>query len=55
MLINRRKQKLIPTYELHVKGRWKGEVKDGSGGSIGERPLQHKAVRAEHGHCKRAC
>eukprot|EP00891_Asterochloris_glomerata_P004208 jgi/Astpho2/4208/fgenesh1_pm.00064_%23_11_t len=35
VLINRRKQKLIPTYELHVKGSWKGEVKDGSGESIG--------------------
>ena len=55
MLINRRKQKLIPTYELHVKGSWKGEVKDGSGVSIGERPLQHTAARAEHRHCWRAC
>lgn len=51
VLINRRKQKLIPTYELHVKGSWKGEVKDGSGESIGEGPLQHTAVRAEYRQC----
>ena len=55
MLINRRKQKLIPTYELHVKGSWMGEVKDGSGVPIGEKPLQRTAVGAEHRHCRRAC
>lgn len=30
-LINNRKKKLIPSYELAVKGQWKGEIKDGSG------------------------
>lgn len=30
-LINNRKKKLIPSYELAVKGSWKGEIKDGSG------------------------
>lgn len=29
-LINNRKQKLIPSYELAVKGQWKGQIKDGS-------------------------
>ncbi len=29
-LINNRKQKLIPSYELAVKGQWKGGIKDGS-------------------------
>ena len=33
-LINNRKKKLIPSYELAVKGQWKGEIKDGSGTSL---------------------
>ncbi len=33
-LINNRKKKLIPSYELAVKGQWTGEIKDGSGTSV---------------------
>lgn len=33
-LINNRKKKLIPSYELAVKGQWTGEIKDGSQNSI---------------------
>ena len=33
-LINNRKKKLIPSYELAVKGLWTGEIKDGSQNSI---------------------
>ncbi|KAL3150949.1 hypothetical protein ABBQ32_000695 [Trebouxia sp. C0010 RCD-2024] len=33
-LINNRKKKLIPSYELAVKGHWKGEIKDGSQNSV---------------------
>ena len=54
VLINRRKQKLIPTYELHVKGSWQGEVKDGSGVPIGEE-CNIKLSVAEPRHCQRAC
>ena len=33
-LINNRKKKLIPSYELSVKGQWSGEIKDGSQNSV---------------------
>ena len=33
-LINNRKKKLIPSYELAVKGQWTGEIKDGSQNSV---------------------
>lgn len=33
-LINNRKQKLIPSYELAVKGLWEGQIKDGSQATV---------------------
>ncbi|GMH40944.1 hypothetical protein BSKO_08848 [Bryopsis sp. KO-2023] len=34
--INVRKNKIIASYELEVKIKWKGEVKDGEGGVVGQ-------------------
>ena len=33
-LVNNRKKKLIPSYELAVKGQWTGEINDGSQNSV---------------------
>lgn len=33
--INIRKGKMIPSYELEIKLKWSGELKDGSGSSVG--------------------
>ena len=33
-LINNRKKKLIPSYELAVKGQWTGEIRDGNQNSV---------------------
>ncbi|MEW5304257.1 MAG: hypothetical protein WDW38_011278 [Sanguina aurantia] len=49
--INIRKGKMIPSYELEIKLRWSGELRDGSGSSVGSGAgLVHLPYVADENH-----